>query len=218
MTRRQTSGASSQVVRVAAGDAGVVDEDVDLADAPGRRRRPRRRRRSRWSARPVGADPAGAAPSVPLASASLPPSESHSATDGARGEHALGDGVADALRAAGDDGDAAREVDPVHEESPCQRRRRRPASSRQSAMYWRMMSAKFSSACRPRRAARSAVQPRGQLADDAGDGLVAHEAHPLAHRLAGHLLERVEHLGRRCTLTAGRLSASRPPSCSRLAS
>ncbi len=41
-------------------------------------------------------------------------SMSHSTTVGARAQHALGGGVADALRAAGDDGDAALQVDLVH--------------------------------------------------------------------------------------------------------
>ena len=74
-------------------------------------------------------------------------------------------------------------------------RLRASGPARQSAMYWRMMSAKLVSGRRPRRAARAAVAPVGQLATMPAMRLVALEAHALAHFAAGHLLERVEHLG-----------------------
>ena len=137
MTRRQTSGASSQVVPLppvmpalltrmsilpaapsaraaAAGDGGLVGQLDLLGDR-------------RWPA----------SPSVPFASASLAASASQSATVAPEREHALGDGVADALRAAGDDGDAAFEIDLVHAaflrrgpSSDCGRVRRRRGSRR----------------------------------------------------------------------------------------
>ena len=141
---------------VAAGDAGVVDEDVDLL---GRRRRAlgraRRPRASLVSSTASAMHLAGRAERGlglgELAGVGVPQRHRR-----ARGQHALGDGVADALRAAGDDCDAALQIDLVHE------RRSSTASplsvvaasgaSRQSAMYWRMMSAKSRSARRPRRA------------------------------------------------------------------
>jgi hypothetical protein len=117
---------------------------------------------------------------------------SHSITDGARLQEAFGGGVADALRAAGDDGDSG----------PSGRsgsRSRVPFSAcgalaRQSSMYWRMMSSKLGSGlqAQPRGAPRGGAL--GPVGHDAGDALVAFEAHTRAHRRAGHGFERVEHL------------------------
>jgi hypothetical protein len=65
--------------------------------------------------------------------------------------------------------------------------------ARQSSMYWRMMSSKLGSGCRPRRRRAPRWRP-GPVGHDAGDALVALEAHARAHRRAGHGLQRVQHL------------------------
>jgi hypothetical protein len=112
---------------VAAGDAGVVDQDVDLAmrlgDAFGRGGDVG----LAGQLDHVGADAAGLA-ELALGLGELLAVRVPQGDRGARGEHALGDGVADALRAAGDDGDAALQVDPVHEGQSLSAPPRRPAS------------------------------------------------------------------------------------------
>src|SRR6185295_5395992 len=102
---------------VAAGDAGVVDEDVD---APQALHRDGRRGADRGLVGELHLrrlDPAfrleGLACRLEVARVAVP--EHHRR---ARLEEARGDGVADALRATGDDGDAALEVDRVHALAP----------------------------------------------------------------------------------------------------
>ena len=182
MTRRQTSGASSQVVRVAAGDAGVVDEDVDAADAPAiAARSPRRPTVSSVSSTTSGAHRAERWPSVLLASREPVAVDVPQHDGGARGEHALGDGVADALRAAGDDRDAALRDRSGSWQQSLQRRGAAPAPRAVGdVLADDVGEVRVGSQAEPRRALRGrAARPVG---DDAGDDLVALEAHPRAHR------------------------------------
>ena len=154
----------------------------------------RRRRRRSVRPRAVSTVPSADSASRAAASALGVDVPQHHARAGE--QHAFGGRVADALRAAGDDGDAAVQVELVHRASPF---RPRPRSGRvsQSAMYWRTMSANEVSGFRPSAAARAGARAVRPVGDDAGDALVALEAHPRAHRRAGHLLERLEHLADR---------------------
>ena len=60
--------------------------------------------------------------------------------------------------------------------------------SRMSSMYWRTMSAKLASGCRPSLRRARGAGAAGPVGDDAGDARVALEAHARAHRAAGHRL------------------------------
>ena len=92
---------------------------------------------------------------------------------------------------------AAGEVDAVHRAILGRQALQRACAvgRRQSAMYCRMIDAKSGSACSPSRAARSARRAGRPVRDDAGDPRVGDEAHAVAGRAAGDGLERVEHLG-----------------------
>jgi hypothetical protein len=84
-------------------------------------------------------------------------------------------------------------------------------------MYWRMMLAKVLVGVQPERAARSAVQPRDQLptmpamTSSRTKRTRSRTGLPATSSSASSIWPTV-------ALTAGRLSASRPPSCSTLAS
>ena len=85
------------------------------------------------------------------------------------------------------------EVDLVHQESPFSAAA--PAGvSRQSAMYWRMIVGEVLVGVQAEAGGALGGAAARPVATIPAMRLVAHEAHPLAHRLAGDLLERVEHL------------------------